>query len=98
MFMRRWSSDSQGTLNIDKFYKISRGREDIKEFIQKLDRVVRDIPDHLRPRYASILDKFIKVVGGHLTYALRDKKPKTLADAKKWSWNLNKTFQFPKWM
>jgi len=82
MFMRRWSCDAQGTLNIEKFYQISRGREDIKEFIQKFDRIVRDIPNHLKPADASILDKFIKVVGGHLTYALSEKKPKTLVEAK----------------
>lgn len=36
----------------------------------------------MKPPDASILNKFIKVVGGHLTYALRDKKPKILAEAK----------------
>ena len=36
----------------------------------------------MRPPNANILDKFVKDVGGHLTYALRDKKPKTLAEAK----------------
>jgi len=40
------------------------------------------MPDHLRPLDAIILNKFTKVVGGHLTYAFKDKKPKTLVKAK----------------
>ena len=36
----------------------------------------------MRPLDVNILDKFIKVVGGHLTYAIRDKKRKTLVEAK----------------
>ena len=80
--MKRWSCNAQGTFNIEKFYQITTGREGIREFIQKFDRVVRDIPDHLKPSDANILDKFFKAIGGHLTYALRDKKPSTLAEAK----------------
>jgi len=36
----------------------------------------------LKPYDANILHKFIKVVGGHVTYTLRDNKPSTLAKAK----------------
>lgn len=54
----------------------------MREFIQKFDRVVKDILDHLKPSEANILDKFIKAVGGHFTFVLRDKKPSTLAEAK----------------
>ena len=80
--MKRWSCNAQGTFNIENFYQISRGREDIWEFIQKFDRVVWNIPYYLKPFDANILDKFVKVVGGHLTYALRDKKPSTFTEAK----------------
>jgi len=80
--MKRWSCNAQGTFSIEKFYQITKGREDVREFIQKFDRVVKDIRNHLKPFEANILDKFIKVVGGHLTYVLRDKKPSTLAEGK----------------
>ena len=69
-------------LQYRKFYQITKGREGVREFIQKFDRVVKDIPDHLKPSKANILDKFIKVVGGHFPYVLRDKKPSTLVEAK----------------
>lgn len=82
LFMKRWSCNAQGTFNIENFYQIIKGREDVQEFIQKFDRVVKDILDHLKPSKANILDKFIKVMGGHLTYVLRHKKPSTLAEAK----------------
>lgn len=77
LFMKRWSCNAQGTFN-----QITRGREDIWEFIQKFDRVVKDIHDHLKPLDANILKKFIKFMGVHLNYALRDKKPSTLVEAK----------------
>lgn len=96
MFMRRWSCNAQGTFNIQKFYQITRGREDIREFIQKFDRVVRDIPDHLKPPNANILDKFIKVVGGHLTYALRDKKPSTMVETKEIAMEVEESLQITK--
>jgi len=54
----------------------------VQEFIQKFYRVVKDIPDHLKPSQANILDKFIKAVDGHLTYVLKDKTPSTLVEAK----------------
>jgi len=78
-----WSSDVEGTFNIEKFYQITKGREDIREFIQKFDEIVSDIPYHLRPPDAIIFHKFTKVVGGHLTYQLKDKKPKILVEANK---------------
>lgn len=82
LFMKRWSCNAQGTFNNEKFYQIARGREDIQEFIQKFDRVAQGILVHLKPSEANMLDKFIKAVSGHLTYALRDKKPSTLAKPK----------------
>ena len=80
--MKRWSNNAQGTLNIEKFYQITKGREDMREFIQKFDTVLKDIFHHLKPSEAKILDKFINAVGGHFPYVLRDKKPSTLAEAK----------------
>jgi len=50
LFMKRWSCNVQGTFNIKKFYQITKGREDFREFIQKFDRVVKDIPNHLKPK------------------------------------------------
>lgn len=82
LFMKRWPCNVQGTFNIEKFYQVTKGREDVREFIQNFDRVVKDMRDHLKPSEANILDKFIKAVGGHFTYVLRDKKPSTLAEAK----------------
>lgn len=36
----------------------------------------------MKPLDANILYKFIKAIGGHLTYALKDKKTKTFTEAK----------------
>lgn len=59
-----------------------KGNAGIRELIKIFEKVFKDIPDHLEPTNAQILDNFIESVGGHLTYQLRDKKPKTLVEAK----------------
>ena len=41
LFMKRWSCNTQGTSNIEKFYQITKGREDVRVFIQNFDRVVK---------------------------------------------------------
>lgn len=83
LFRKSWATDADGDIVVERFYRIQKGsNEDVRTFIQIFDRVVRDIPDYLKPTNAQILDKFIKVVQGHLTYQLGDKKPKTLAEAK----------------
>lgn len=82
LFMKSRLCNAKRTLNIEKFHQITKGRKDVWEFIQNLDRVVKDIAYHLKPSEANILEKIIKFVGIHLTYVLRDKKPSTLAKAK----------------
>ena len=91
--MKRWSCNAQGTFNIENFYQITKGREDVREFIQIFHRVVKDIPDNLKPSEANILDKFIKAVGGHFTYVLRDKKPSTQPEAKEMAMEVEENIQ-----
>lgn len=80
VFKKIWASYADGDFDLENFYYIGKkGNESIRKFIQMFDRIVKDTLDFLKPTDAQILDKFIKGVEGHLTYQLRDRKPKTLA-------------------
>lgn len=71
-------------LLLDIFIAASKTKkETMKEFTQKFDNLLREIPDRFKPYDYAILDRYIRSLHGNFTYAIRDKKKNNLEEANK---------------
>jgi len=83
-FKKRLATEVDGSMALDRFLSIAKtNKENVKEFTQRFDSLLREIHNRFKPSETIILDRYIKACRGHLTYVLKDKNPNTLANGKK---------------
>lgn len=82
-FNKIWALVKEGVILLEKFLEAKMTKNEIvKEFTQRFENLLKELLDRYKPTNDTILDQYVRAFIGHMTYALRDKKPQSLDEAK----------------
>jgi hypothetical protein len=75
-FMKRWAIRKDGRLFLTQFHEIKRkDNESMKEFDQRFDKLVEQIPDDLKPRDGAILLQYTNAFDGTIWFHAKRQIP-----------------------